>query len=45
MSMIKTNDEIMNLKKAAQIGSDCFEYICSVIKPRNDGKGNFKIYL
>ena len=33
MSIIKTNDEILNLKKAAKIGSDCFEYICSIIKP------------
>lgn len=36
MSMIKTKEEIKYLKKAAQIGSDCFEYICEIIKPRND---------
>lgn len=33
MSIIKTEDEINNLKKAAKLGSDCFEYICSIIKP------------
>ena len=40
MSIIKTNDEILNLKKAAKIGSDCFEYICEIIKVRNDRKRN-----
>ena len=33
MSIIKTEDEINNLRKAAKIGSDCFDYICTVIKP------------
>ena len=33
MSIIKTNEEIVNLKKAAKLGSNCFEYICTVIKP------------
>ena len=36
MSIIKTKEEINILKKAAEIGSDCFEYICSVIRPRDD---------
>ena len=36
MSIIKTKEEILNLKKAAKIGSDCFEYICEIIKPRYD---------
>ena len=33
MSIIKTEEEIKNLRKAAQIGSECFKYICTVIKP------------
>lgn len=33
MSIIKTEEEIKILRKAAKIGSDCFEYICTVIKP------------
>lgn len=45
MSIIKTNDEIKNLKKAAKIASDCFEYILTVIKVRNDRKRNCKVYL
>lgn len=32
MSMLKTNDEIAKLKKAAKIGSDCFEYILEILK-------------
>lgn len=36
MSMIKTKEEIKSLKKAAQIGNDCFYYICEIIKPRNE---------
>ena len=42
MSIIKTDDEIANLKKAAKIGSDCFEYICTILKARNDRKRNCK---
>ena len=33
MSIIKTYDEVRNLRKAAKIGSECFEYICTLIKP------------
>lgn len=33
MSIIKTEEEIKKLRKAAKIGSDCFEYICTLIKP------------
>lgn len=33
MAIIKTNDEIKKLKAAAKLGVDCFDYICTVIKP------------
>ena len=33
MSMIKTNDEIEKLRKAALLGDKCFEHICHFIKP------------
>ncbi len=33
MAMIKTEDEIKKLRKAARLGNNCFEYICTVIKP------------
>ena len=33
MSIIKTEEEIKKLRKAAKIGSDCFDYICTIIKP------------
>lgn len=32
MAIIKTKEEIKKLKKAAKIGSDCFDYICTIIK-------------
>lgn len=40
MSIIKTKEEIKKLRKAAKITSNCFEYICTVIKVRNDRKRN-----
>ena len=45
MPIIKKKEEIINLKKAAQIGSNCFEYICSIIRIRNDRKRNCELYL
>ena len=33
MGIIKTKEEIEKLRKAAIIGDNCFEYICSVVKP------------
>lgn len=33
MAIIKTKEEINKLRKAAQLGSSCFEYICGLIKP------------
>ena len=33
MGIIKTKEEIEKLKKAAILGDNCFEYICSIIKP------------
>ena len=36
--MIKDEEEIKNLEKACEITDDCFKYILSYIKPRNDRK-------
>ena len=33
VSMIKTQDEIAKLRRAAQLGENCFDYICQVLKP------------
>lgn len=33
MGIIKTKEEIEKLRKAAVLGDNCFEYICSIIKP------------
>ena len=33
MGIIKTKEEIEKLRRAAILGDNCFEYICSIIKP------------
>lgn len=33
MGIIKTKEEIEKLRKAAILGDNCFDYICSVVKP------------
>lgn len=33
MGIIKTKEEIEKLRKAAILGDNCFDYICSIVKP------------
>jgi Xaa-Pro aminopeptidase len=33
MAIIKTNEEVNKLRRAAQLGSNCFEYICEYLQP------------
>lgn len=40
--MIKDREEISDLEKACEITDNCFSYLLTYIKPRNDGKTDSK---